>query len=157
MHYLTFLFVFLNEIAGSFTEHGNEIPTERPISEEEQEDIQRGVKDMVIIPAGIYQFGTDDIIVENDNEGPKKMGELNSFHLDKYEVSNEKFSRFVAATNYKTTAENLGDSGVFQIFLNSTLKEKFKDNRALQTPWWYRVKGANWRHPYGPDSNIAGR
>lgn len=157
MRYLTVLFVLVIKFVGSFTQKGNEIPSERPLSSEEQEDIQRGVKDMVLIPAGIYQLGTDDVIVETDNEGPKRLVELSSFYLDKYEVSNEEFSRFVSATYYTTTAENAGDSGVFQIFLNSTFKEKIKDTRGYQAPWWYRVKGADWRHPRGPDSNILGR
>lgn len=128
----------------------------RVLSEEENEDIQRGVKDMVRIPAGIYQLGTDDVIMVNDIEGPKRLIELSSFYMDKYEVSNEEFSRFVAATNYKTSAENFGESDVFQIFLNTTFKEKLKENRPLTHPWWYKVKGTSWRHPYGPDSNISG-
>lgn len=157
MHYLTFLFGVLFQFGGCFTQQGNEFPTERPLSEEEQEDIQRGVNNMAIIPAGIYQIGTNDVIMEGDNEGPKRLIELNSFYMDKYEVSNEDFSRFVAATNYKTSAESHGDSGVFQIFLNSTFKEKIKESRGLPNPWWYMVEGANWRHPYGPESNISGR
>lgn len=177
---LSFLFVFLIQIVPNFTQEGcdcdkisrvgivantnqnsqeNQISAnsiERPMSEEEVEDIQRGVNDMVCIPAGIYQVGTDNVILPVDREGPKRLVQLSSFYLDKYEVSNEEFSRFVAATNYKTTAEHFGESDVFQIFLNTTFKEKLKDNRFLTHPWWYKVKGTNWRHPYGPDSNISG-
>lgn len=116
----------------------------------------RAVEDMVLIPAGKYQVGTDDAIIESDNEGPKRMVELNSFYLDKYEVSNKEFSRFVAATNYKTEAENFGESFVFQMFLNSTFREKLKDYRAVAALWWYSVNGTDWAHPYGPDSNILG-
>ncbi|XP_026328558.1 formylglycine-generating enzyme-like [Hyposmocoma kahamanoa] len=149
MHYTTVLFVLVIQFVGSFTQ-GNQ----RPLSVQEQEDIKRGVRNMVIVPAGIYQVGTDDVIVDSDDEGPKRLVELDSFYMDKYEVSNEEFSRFVAATYYKTTAENIGDSGVFQVFLNNTFKEKIKDSRSFQAPWWYKVKGANWRQPYGPDSDI---
>lgn len=116
----------------------------------------RGVEDMVLIPAGIYQVGTDDVVIETDNEGPKRMVELKSFYLDKYEVSNREFSRFVAATNYKTEAENFGESFVFQMFLNSTFRETLKNYRAVAALWWYSVNGTDWMHPHGPDSNISG-
>lgn len=117
---------------------------------------RRGVEDMVLIPAGVYQVGTDDVVIESDNEGPKRMVALDSFYLDKYEVSNREFSGFVAATNYKTEAENFGESFVFQMFLNSTFREKLKDYRAVAALWWYSVNGTDWTHPYGPDSNISG-
>lgn len=116
----------------------------------------RALEDMVLIPAGIYQVGTDDDIIKTDNEGPKRMLELKSFYLDKYEVSNREFSRFVAATDYKTEAEYFGQSFVFQMFLNSTFREKLKDYRAVAALWWYSVNGTDWMHPYGPDSNIVG-
>ncbi|CAB3243056.1 unnamed protein product [Arctia plantaginis] len=109
---------------------------------------------MVLISAGKYQFGTDDIAIENDKEGPKRMITLNSFYLDKYEVSNKDFENFVVSTNYKTEAEQFGDSFVFTSFLNTTFKEQLNDFRVVQAVWWYKVFGADWKHPYGPDSNI---
>lgn len=129
---------------------------DKPLNEEDEEDIRKGLKNMVRIPAGIYQVGTDNVIMAIDNEGPKRLIELSSFYLDKYEVSNEEFSRFVAATNYMTTAEKNGESDVFHIFLNTTFKEKLKETRPLTHPWWYKVKGTSWRHPHGPDSTISG-
>lgn len=111
---------------------------------------------IVLIPSGVYQLGTDDIIIENDAEGPKRMVQIDSFYLDKYEVSNDEYMNFVTETNYKTEAESFGDSFVFGIFLNSTYKEKLKDFRVVQAKWWYKVNGANWRQPYGPDSDIKG-
>lgn len=114
------------------------------------------IEDMVLIPAGTYQVGTDNVVIESDYEGPKRMVELKGFYLDKYEVSNREFSRFVAATNYKTEAENFGESFVFQMFLNSTFRETLKDYRAVAALWWYSVNGSNWMHPYGPDSDISG-
>lgn len=111
---------------------------------------------MVLIPAGEYQFGTDDIAIESDKEGPKQMKTLDSFYLDKYEVSNNDFDNFVLSTNYKTEAEHFGDSFVFTAFLNTTFKEQLNDFRVMQATWWYKVFGADWKHPYGPDSNIKG-
>ncbi|KOB51783.1 Sulfatase-modifying factor 1, partial [Operophtera brumata] len=80
--------------------------------------------------------------------------QVKSFYLDKYEVSNENYMNFVADTRYKTEAESFGDSFVFAIFLNSTYKESLKDFRVVQAKWWYKVLGADWKHPYGPDSDI---
>ncbi|XP_026751056.1 formylglycine-generating enzyme [Galleria mellonella] len=113
------------------------------------------VNEMVLVPGGEYQIGTDDIIIETDSEGPRRIIKINSFYLDKYEVSNIDFFHFVTSTNYKTEAEVFGDSFVFGLFLNRTFKEELKDYRVAQAPWWYKVDGADWRHPYGPDSNIT--
>ncbi|KAL0892057.1 hypothetical protein ABMA27_015278 [Loxostege sticticalis] len=114
------------------------------------------IENMVLIPDGEYQVGTDDIAIETDKEGPKRMVKLKKFYLDKYEVSNSDFDHFATVTNYKTEAETFGDSFVFTLFLNNTFKEQLQDFRVVQAPWWYKVVGANWRHPHGPDSDISG-
>ncbi|CAF4899011.1 unnamed protein product [Pieris macdunnoughi] len=108
---------------------------------------------MILIPGGYYQVGTDDIVIEADKEGPKHLVELKSFYLDKYEVSNKDFYAFTKSTEYKTEAETFGDSFVFTLFLNNTFKEKLKDFRVAQAPWWYKVSNTSWYHPFGPDSN----
>ncbi|XP_028169653.1 formylglycine-generating enzyme [Ostrinia furnacalis] len=112
-------------------------------------------ENMLLIPGGEYQVGTDDIAIETDKEGPKRMVKLSKFLLDKYEVSNRDFDHFARVTNYKTEAEVFGDSFVFTLFLNNTFKDQLKDFRVVQAPWWYKVAGANWRHPHGPDSEIS--
>lgn len=119
------------------------------------EDEQRSNEMMVLVPGGEYQYGTDDIVIENDNEGPKRIVKVKSFFLDKYEVSNQDFKHFTRVTNYKTEADIFGDSFVFALFLNNTFKEKIKDFRVAQATWWYKVFGANWNHPFGPDSSIT--
>ncbi|XP_073951567.1 formylglycine-generating enzyme [Choristoneura fumiferana] len=111
--------------------------------------------DMVTVPAGDYQLGTDDIMIETDSEGPLRTVKLETFLIDRFEVSNRDFMKFVSSTNYKTEAETFGDSFVFTLFLNATYREELKDFRVVQAPWWYKVDGANWRHPYGRDSNIS--
>ncbi|XP_061710101.1 formylglycine-generating enzyme-like [Cydia pomonella] len=112
------------------------------------------LSDMVAVPAGEYQFGTDDEMIQADNEGPQRIVKLETFLMGKYEVSNKDFMKFVSSTNYKTEAETFGDSFVFTLFLNATFREKLQDFRVAQAPWWYKVDGADWKHPYGPDSNI---
>ncbi|XP_068630505.1 formylglycine-generating enzyme [Battus philenor] len=111
--------------------------------------------DMVLIPGKDYYIGTNEIIIESDKEGPEKKVKLEPFYLDKYEVSNRDFKQFTTSTNYKTEAETFGDSFVFGMFLNNTFKDEMKDFRVLQAPWWYKILGANWKHPYGPDSDLS--
>lgn len=112
---------------------------------------------MVLISGREYYIGTRDVIIESDKEGPERAITLKPFYIDKYEVSNRDFTYFTMLTNYKTEAENFGDSFVFAMFLNNTFKDKMKDFRVLQAPWWYKVIGANWKHPYGPDSDVSGK
>lgn len=111
--------------------------------------------EMVLVPAGVYQVGTKDILIERDQEGPKRLVKLKSFYLDKYEVSNEDFNTFWLTTSYESEAEQFGDSFVFSMFFNSTFREETLDKRSIQSPWWIKVDGADWKHPYGPDSNIS--
>lgn len=111
------------------------------------------LKNMIKIKAGIFGIGTNDPIFIADGEGPKQQIYLNSFYIDKTEVSNHDFSKFVDATNYKTEAERFGDSFVFR----GLLKQKDQKNITLvvaQAPWWLQVKNANWLHPEGPESDI---
>ncbi|XP_392816.2 formylglycine-generating enzyme [Apis mellifera] len=114
------------------------------------------LKNMIKIKAGIFGIGTNDPIFIADGEGPKQQIYLNSFYIDKTEVSNHDFSKFVDATNYKTEAERFGDSFVFR----GLLKQKDQKNITLvvaQAPWWLQVKNANWLHPEGPESDIKNR
>lgn len=77
----------------------------------------------------------------DDDERPVHQVTLDPFYMDATEATNEEFSRFVEATGYRTDAERKGFSWVF--------KKGFSD--------WEMVKGADWRHPLGPDSDIAGK
>lgn len=112
---------------------------------------------MSLIKAGKYLIKTNDQIFEADLEGPEKEVEVENFYLDKYEVSNQDFAKFTEKTGYITEAENFGDSFVFKIFLSPETQEELKDFRVAQAPWWFKVRGVNWKHPEGPDSSIVDR
>lgn len=112
------------------------------------------VAKMIRIDTGTYHIGTNKPVFVADGEGPRREVTLNSFYMDKFEVSNEEFDAFVTATGYTTEAEGFGDSFVFEDFLAQNLKDKIKQAVA-QAPWWLPVKGASWRHPEGLDSNIT--
>jgi formylglycine-generating enzyme required for sulfatase activity len=91
---------------------------------------------MIFIPEGKFQMGSDD---GDSDEGPPHQVFLDGFWIDKYEVTNAQFRAFVEETQFKTEAERAGWGGVY---VDGT---------------WKKVKGANWRHPTGPDSSIEGK
>lgn len=89
--------------------------------------------EMVRIPAGPFSMGSDDL---GDDERPVHRITLNGYWIDRYEITNAQFARFVEATGYQTDAEKAGWGWVY-------LGEE-----------WGEVSGADWRHPRGPDSGI---
>ena len=110
---------------------------------------------MVLINGGTFKMGSDKPIFPADGEGPGRKTIISSFYMDIHEVSNSEFARFVAETGYKTEAESFGDSFACDYFLsNETINTIEQAVKAA--PWWVPVKGADWRHPEGPDSSIVG-
>ncbi len=89
--------------------------------------------DMVFIKGGAFLMGTSDGM---PYEAPVHQVTVKSFWMDAHEVTIADFAKFVDATQYKTEAEKLGWSGVF--------------NR--KSGQWEKVSGADWRHPDGPAS-----
>ena len=97
-------------------------------------------------------MGTDDQEgLPADGEGPVRLVVVHPFYIDRCAVSNEQFAAFVDATDYRTEAERIGWSFVF----SGLLPDEFPDTRAVAAaPWWRQVKGADWRHPFGPQSSL---
>ena len=89
--------------------------------------------EMVFVPAGEFVMGSEEL---GDDERPAHRVYLDDFWIDRYEVTNERFARFVAATGYQTEAEKRGWGWVW---MGSE---------------WEEIEGADWRHPRGPDSSI---
>jgi len=112
-------------------------------------------RDMATIPAGAFRYGCDRREGHpSDGEGPSVPVELPAFGLDRFAVTNDRFARFVGATGYLTTAENLGWSFVFA----GLLPDDFEETRGIAAaPWWRQVAGASWRAPEGPASSIECR
>ncbi|XP_034022617.1 LOW QUALITY PROTEIN: formylglycine-generating enzyme [Thalassophryne amazonica] len=111
---------------------------------------------MVLISGGRFLMGTNDPGIPADGEGPQRPVDVDSFYIDIQEVTNKQFQIFVNATGYITEAEKFGDSFVFEGVLSDAVKSQISQAVAA-APWWLPVKGANWRHPEGPDSNISDR
>lgn len=127
---------------------------------------------MVLIPAGTYRMGGDNAQAAPD-ELPKHTVSVDSFWMDPHEVTNAEFAAFVAATGYRTTAEqkpdwdelkkNLppgtpkpADSALVAASLVFTPPDHPVD-LGDYSQWWRWVPGADWRHPDGPQSNIEGK
>ncbi len=100
-------------------------------------------------------MGTDDPRgYPADGEGPVHEVEVPGFLLEVHTVSNDRFAAFVEATGHRTTAEQLGTSFVF----GGLLPDDFPPTRGVAAaPWWREVDAADWRHPEGPQSHLAGR
>ena len=109
----------------------------------------------VAIPAGTFLMG-DSSGDENraDGEHPQHLVTLEGFGIDATTVTNTVFARFVEETGYRTEAEEFGFSAVFHLTVAAPREDIM--GPAVGTPWWYGVTGADWRHPGGRTSVIAG-
>ena len=98
-------------------------------------------------------------------EAPVHRVSLNGFWVDRTPVTNRQFKEFVRATAYKTFAEIPPDPKSYP----GALPHMLYAGSLVFTPpphtvdlknlgeWWAYTKGADWRHPYGPKSNINTR
>jgi sulfatase modifying factor 1 len=95
---------------------------------------------MVYVPAGEFLMGS--LFGEGkSDEWPQHIVYLDGFWTDRTEVTNRQFETFVQATGYRTEAEKEGTGEVWM---------------GDRSPYPQSVEGADWRHPEGPDSSIAG-
>lgn len=67
-------------------------------------DGKNGPLEMVWLPAGEFLMGRDHKQAR-PNEGPAHKVRLDGYWIDRYDVSNADFVRFIAQTHYVTTAE----------------------------------------------------
>jgi len=128
---------------------------------------------MAYIPEGIYNMGSSNPNMSLKRELPQHQVKVNAFYMDIHEVTNAQFSAFVAATNYKTIAEREIDWEIIkkQLPLNTVKPDSdvlqpgsmvFFANKDIYnlidiSQWWRWTIGANWKHPYGPESSIQGK
>lgn len=116
---------------------------------------------MVFIKGGRFEMGARPMQPE---EGPPRPTEVAGFWIDRTEVTNADFARFVKATGYVTLAERPLDPKAYPQLSGDELKPSGlvfvgSDQPASSHPgnWWRVVQGANWRHPSGPGSSIEGK
>jgi formylglycine-generating enzyme required for sulfatase activity len=110
---------------------------------------------MVLLDGGPFLMGTDaDDGFPSDGEGPIREVKVSPFWTDPRPVTNERFARFVDATEFVTDAEREGWSFVFL----GLLPKDFEDTRGvIGAQWWRQVLGATWRRPEGPRSHVEDR
>ena len=123
-------------------------------------------KDMILIKGGDFMMGSDKAMARPD-EKPTHRVKVNSFWMDKTEVTNAEFKRFVDTTHYVTTAETPPRMEDIMVQLPPGTEqppaESLKPGALVFTIpepgeyWWQWVNGADWRHPEGPQSNIDGK
>jgi formylglycine-generating enzyme required for sulfatase activity len=112
---------------------------------------------MVRLPAGRFTMGSDQHYAEEME--PHEV-QLKGFWIDRHDVTNAQFARFVAATGYRTLAER-GRDGEADASLPAAMRVPgsavFVRGADGQAGRWRFVPGAHWRQPEGPGSHLEGR
>ena len=118
--------------------------------------LQRFMPKFIKIPAGKYFLGTPH---PTPLERAEQQLTLESFYIGQFPVINDLFDIFVRETGYETSAEKHGYGYVLEGRFTS--KTDTASGRAIlvinNETREHRVKGANWRNPKGPGSNIKGK
>ena len=126
---------------------------------------------MVWIPGGEFSMGANDP-PDIDDVGMKATADarpihrvyVDRFYMDKTDVTNAQFSKFVKATGYVTVAERIPRA---EDFLGAPPENLVAGSVVFSPPnhpvplnnhfQWSYVAGAKWRHPLRPDSDIRGK
>jgi sulfatase modifying factor 1 len=118
---------------------------------------------MVWIPAGEFSMGSEEEMFTDAR--PIHRVKLHGYWMDKTEVTNEQFEKFVKATGYVTVAERKPRAEDFP----GVPADKLVTGSIVFSPpsqavplddymrWWSYVGGADWRHPEGPSGDIKDR
>jgi formylglycine-generating enzyme required for sulfatase activity len=124
---------------------------------------------MAWIPGGEFSMGAGDAPEMNDvgmnatrDSRPIHRVYVDGFWMDKTDVTNAQFEKFVKATGYITVAERTPRAEDFP----GAPPENLVAGSVVFSPpdhpvelndhfqWWSYVKGANWRHPLGSQSDL---
>ena len=116
---------------------------------------------MARIPGGTFLMGSDKHYPE---EQPAHKVSVGAFWMDQRAVTNRDFRAFVAATGHVTLAERPANAADYpgalpDLLVPSSVVFKKAPHRVdirNHYNWWTYVAGADWRHPYGPESAIDG-
>lgn len=117
---------------------------------------------MVWVEGTTFMMGSD---TAHPEERAAHEVTVSGFWIDRHEVTNAQFARFVAATGYRTTAESGLDPAEHpdlpsdllapgsMVFAPPERVDAFSD----VSQWWHYVPGASWREPLGPGSASVGK
>jgi formylglycine-generating enzyme required for sulfatase activity len=127
---------------------------------------------MMWIPGGEFSMGAADPpeITEVGMNGTRDARPIHrvyvdGFFMDTTDVTNAQFAAFVRATGYVTVAERPPRA---EDFPGAPAENLVAGSVVFSPPhqpvpldnhfqWWSYVRGANWRHPLGRDSDINGK
>src|SRR5271155_5858830 len=127
---------------------------------------------MAWIPGGEFSMGASDPPTQDPvgmqattDSRPVHRVYVDGFWMDKTDVTNAQFARFVKGTGYVTVAERKPKAEDFpgappeNLYAGGTVFSPPAHAVPLNDPyeWWSYVKGANWRHPEGPKTDLKGR
>lgn len=115
--------------------------------------------DMVWVPGGEFTMGSDKHYAE---EAPAHRVRVAGFWMDRFTITNRQFADFVEATGHVTLAERPANPDDYpgaqpeMLLPSSTMFKKPSGPVDMRNHynWWVYVRGADWRHPRGPASNI---
>ena len=118
--------------------------------------------ELVPVPAGSFRMGSTSFYPE---EAPIHTATVNAFGIERHPVTNAQFAEFVDATGYVTVAEKPLDPALYPGVAEADLLPGALVFRPTAGPvdlrdwrqWWDWAGGANWRHPFGQGSDVAGR
>jgi formylglycine-generating enzyme required for sulfatase activity len=129
-------------------------------------------KGMVWIPGGVFSMGAENP-PDMDEVGMKATADsrpvhrvyVDGFFMDRTDVTNAEFEKFVKTTGYVTVAERKPNAEDYpgappeNLVAGSVVFHPPDHPVSLDNhyQWWTYVRGASWRHPLGPDSNIFGK
>jgi formylglycine-generating enzyme len=129
--------------------------------------------DMSLIPAGEFEMGSRVERAWADEQPAHKVRLSRPYFIDKTEVTNSQFQRFVQSTGYKTVAERPVELAQIMSQLPTGAKPPpaaamvpgslvfvmpvGEVNLRDLSQWWKWTPGAEWRAPEGPSSSLKGR
>lgn len=124
-------------------------------------ELSHKTQGMIWIPSGTFRMGSDDHYPE---KAPAHCVSVDGFWVDEAPVTNRRFKAFVRATGYRTAAERVPEPKDYpgarpnMLYAGSLTFHPPREpgDRRDWTRWWIFLRGANWRHPYGPGSSIRG-
>lgn len=118
--------------------------------------------ELVELPGGSFRMGSTSFYPE---EAPIHTATVEAFAIERHPVTNAQFAEFIADTGYVTVAERPLDPVLYPGVAPEDLLPGALIFRGTPGPvnlddwrqWWDWAPGAHWRHPFGPDSDIAGK
>jgi len=144
----------------------------KPTIENKDKPSGKAPDGMVWIPGGEFSMGSNvedeslcSIKAVTKDAAPIHQVYVDGYYMDKTEVTNAEFEKFVKATGYITVAEQKPTREEFP----TASEEDLVTGSVVFTPtpsavnlnnflqWWRYEPGADWRHPDGPQSTIKGK